>query len=124
MPREFGRNDRVASQIQRELAGILQREIKDPRLGFISVNAVKVTRDLSVAKVYVTSIEQKGASARSTFLDTLSKAAPFIRRELCSRMRIRNIPELRFVYDESLERGRRISMLLNGLGNHPSDSEL
>ena len=76
MPREFGRNDRVASQIQRELAGILQTEIDDPRLGFITVNAVKVTRDLSVAKVYVTAIEQKTASAQSTLLDTLSKAAP------------------------------------------------
>ena len=124
MPREFGRNDRVASQIQRELAGILQREIKDPRLGFISVNAVKVTRDLSVAKVYVTSIEQKGTSARSALLDALGKAAPFIRHELSGRMRIRNIPELRFVYDESIEQGRRISMLLNGIENTPSDSEL
>lgn len=123
MPREFGRYDRVASQIQRELAGILQREINDPRLGFISVNAVKVTKDLSVAKVYVTSIEQKDASARSIFLDALSKAAPFIRHELGGRMRIRNIPELRFVYDESLEQGQRISKLLNGLETSQSDNE-
>ncbi len=124
MPREFGRNDRVASQIQRELAGILQREIKDPRLGFISVTAVKVTRDLSVAKVYVTSIEQKGASDRSTLLGTLGKAAPFIRHELGARMRIRNIPKLRFVYDESIEQGRRISMLLNGIEIDQSDRDL
>ncbi len=123
MPREFARNDRVASQIQRELAGIIQREIKDPRLGFISVNAVKVTRDLSVAKVYVTSIEEKSASAQATFIEILAKAVPFIRHELSGRMRIRNIPDLRFVYDESIEQGRRISMLLDGLENNQSDSD-
>lgn len=116
MAREFSRSSRVSSQIQRELATVLQREIRDPRLGHVTVNAVKVSRDLSVATVYVGAISQNGSYPRPN-LDILAKAAPFIRRELGARVRMRNLPELRFVHDESLERAGRIDQIINGI-NH------
>lgn len=112
MPREFNRSQRIASQIQRELAIILQAEVKDRRLGFMTVNEVELTRDLSVAKVYFTVL---GKSHEQVEKDraTLDRSIPFMRRELAKRIRIRVLPELRFIHDESLEKGMRIDRLLN-----------
>ena len=120
MAKEFGRNARVSSQMQKELSLILQRDIDDPRLGFITINEVDVTKDLAVAKVYVTvlNVDEQGKRANVKLLNEL---APVIRHELAKRMRLRHISELRFYYDDSFDTGMRVAELLSGV-NKPFDS--
>lgn len=112
MPREFNRSQRVASQMQKELALIFQSEIKDPRLGFITINEVDLSRDLAVAKVYFT-VLGKGHDQIEDNRDIIDHSIPFIRRTLGNRMRIRALPELRFIHDDSVENGMRIDQLLH-----------
>jgi ribosome-binding factor A len=117
MAKEFGRNARVSSQIQKELSLILQRDIDDSRLGFITINEVLVTKDLAVAKVYVTvlNVDQEGKRANVKLLNEL---APMIRHELAKRMRLRHISTLRFLYDDSFDTGMRVSELLSEVIKH------
>ncbi len=114
MAREFGRSDRVSSQMQKELSLILQREVKDSRLGFITINEVLVSKDLAVAKVYFTVLntDQDGKKIQVKYLNEL---APIIRHALAKRMRLRHISELRFYYDDSFDTGMRVAELLTGL---------
>lgn len=119
MAREFGRSARVSSQIQKELAVILQRGIKDPRLGFVTVNEVSVTKDLSVAKVYVTLLNADKSAIKNN-IAILNEASPYLRSEVGKRMKMRSIPELRFYYDDSLDTGLRMDALLKGLDDEPS----
>jgi len=114
MAREFGRSDRVSSQMQKELSLILQREIRDSRLGFVTINEVRVSKDLAVAKVYFTVLnaDQEGKKAQVKYLNGL---APAIRHALAKRMRLRHISELRFYYDDSFDTGMRVSELLGSL---------
>ena len=114
MPKEFGRSERVASQMQKELALILQREVRDSRLGFITVNEVVLTKDLAVAKVYVT-VLNADAAGKLANVKALNEIAPFIRHELAKRMRLRHISELHFIYDHSFDTGMRVSELLHDL---------
>ncbi len=118
MAKEFGRNARVSSQMQKELSLILQRDIDDPRLGFITINEVDVTKDLAVAKVYVTvlNVDEQGKRANVKLLNEL---APVIRHELAKRMRLRHISELRFYYDDSFDTGMRVAELLSDV-NKPA----
>ncbi|MGR9099291.1 MAG: 30S ribosome-binding factor RbfA [Gammaproteobacteria bacterium] len=116
MAKEYGRNARVSSQLQKELAMILQREIKDPRLGFVTVNEVEVSRDLAVAKVYV-SVLNADEQARKKNIALLNQAANFLRNELGRKIKMRSIPELRFYYDYAIDTGRRISELLEENGS-------
>ncbi|MGR9072835.1 MAG: 30S ribosome-binding factor RbfA [Gammaproteobacteria bacterium] len=116
MAKEYGRNARVSSQLQKELAMILQREIKDPRLGFVTVNEVEVSRDLAVAKVYV-SVLNADEQARKKNIELLNQAANFLRNELGRKIKMRSIPELRFYYDYAIDTGRRISELLEDNGS-------
>lgn len=120
MPREFSRSDRVASQIQREMADLIRTHVKDPALGLVTVSDAEVSRDLAVAKVYVTflanSLPVGGCVKR------LGEYLPELRRELAKRLRIRVLPEIRFVYDESIERGLHMDNLLGRLaGDRPGD---
>jgi len=111
MPKEFPRTRRVGEQVQRELAAMIRDEIKDPRLGLVSVTAVMVSRDLSHAKVFVSVLgdaEQTAASVR-----VLKNAAGFLRHRLGKILHIRVIPELRFYLDRSLEEGARMGALIN-----------
>ena len=117
MPREFGRNVRVASQLQRELAELLRSEHKDARLGMITVSDVEVTRDLSVAKVFVSFLGAQQSTAES--LAILAEKAPALRHAVGATMRMRSIPELRFLYDDSLERGFKMDALLDELKSRP-----
>jgi ribosome-binding factor A len=117
MPREFGRNVRVASQLQRELAELLRSDYKDPRLGMITVSDVEVTRDLSVAKVFVSFLGAQQDAAAS--LAILAEKAPALRHAVGAAMRMRSIPELRFLYDDSLERGFKMDALLDELKSRP-----
>lgn len=112
MAKEFGRNARVSSQMQKELSLILQRDIDDPRLGFVTINEVEVTKDLAVAKVYVTvlNVDEQGKKAN---VKRLNELAPVIRHQLAKRMRLRHISELRFYYDDSFDTGMRVAELLS-----------
>ncbi len=111
MAREFSRTDRVGSQIQRELAQLVREELKDPRLGMITIQAVKVVRDFSHAKVYFTFIG--GEFETKDVTKVLKDAAPFFRHELGHRLNIRTLPQLHFVYDESIEKGSYLSSLID-----------
>ena len=104
---EFNRADRVGSAMQRELA-VLIRDLKDLPGGLVTVQEVRVSRDLSHAKVYFTVI---GADADHTLAD-LKHAAGYLRRELGHAMRLRSVPELHFVYDTSIADGERLDSLI------------
>ena len=121
MAREFGRSARVSSQIQKELSLVLQRDVKDPRLGFITVNEVEVTRDLAVAKVYIT-VLGGDEQAKVENLALLNEAAHFLRGEVGRRMKLRKTPELRFFYDDSFDRGMRVAELLSEVTPKSDDS--
>ena len=109
---ESGRDLRVADFIRDELAVIIQRDMRDPRVGMVSVNEVKVSRDLSYADVYVSSLEAKSADQRELLVDVLNKAAGFFRSELAKRHRMRTTPKPRFHYDELVEEGPRLEALI------------
>jgi ribosome-binding factor A len=102
---------RVAEQIKKELSFLLQTELKDPRVGFVTITGVEVTNDFSQAKVYL-SVFGDDAQKNET-LKALSKAAGFMRTELGKKIRIRHIPELIFKIDSSIEYGQKIEKLLN-----------
>ncbi|KZE27257.1 30S ribosome-binding factor RbfA [Crenobacter luteus] len=106
----FARSDRVADQIQRELAGMLQKGLKDPRVGWVTITAVDVTRDYSHAKIYYTVMNE---SAREATAAALADAAGYLRNELGRRIRLFSMPQLHFVYDESIERGMYMNRLLD-----------
>lgn len=109
MPKDFNRSERVAGQMRRELAQLVQLELKDPDIGFISISDVEVTRDLAHAKVYVTVFNEEEAQSS---LKALKKAAGFLRGRLGRAMRIRKVPELHFHHDDSVETGRRMDDLI------------
>lgn len=112
MAREYARTDRVGQQIQKEIAIILMREIKDPRLSMTTVSAVEVTRDLAYAKVFVT-FYNDDADAIKASLEVLADAEGYIRSLLGKRLRARIMPHLRFVYDSSMSEGVRMSALVD-----------
>lgn len=111
MAKEFGRKDRVASEMQKELSSILQRDIDDSRLGFVTINDVELSKDLAVAKIYVT-VLNADEQGRQLNIKVLNELAPTIRRQLAQRMRLRHISELRFYYDDSFDKGMRVAELL------------
>jgi len=111
--REFGRDLRVADFIRDELAAIIQREMRDPRVGMVSVNEVKVTKDLSWADVYVSSFDAKTEEERSTLIEVLNKASGYFRSGLAKRHSMRTTPKPRFHYDEVVERGPRMEALID-----------
>ena len=109
MPREFNRSDRVAGSLRRELAKLIQKELKDPEVGFIGLSDVEVSRDLAHAKVFVTVFESEKAGSS---LKALKRAAGFLRSRLGQEMRIRSVPELHFHHDASVETGQRMDSLI------------
>ncbi|MEF3304876.1 30S ribosome-binding factor RbfA [Paenibacillus sp. GYB003] len=102
---------RVGEQIKKELSQILQSELKDPRVGFVTVTGVDVTNDLSLAKVYLSVLGTDQEKEES--LKAIAKATGFIRSELGKRIRLRITPELQFQIDASIEYGSRIDRLLH-----------
>jgi len=112
MAREFARTDRVGQQIQKEIAVILMREVKDPRLSMTTVSAVEVTRDLAYAKVFVTFFTNEQSEIEES-VKILNEAAGFIRSLLAKQLRARIMPQLRFVYDKSMAEGVRMSSLVD-----------
>ncbi|RAU16595.1 30S ribosome-binding factor RbfA [Nitrincola tibetensis] len=115
MAREFKRTDRVSDQIQRDLAMLIQREIKDPRLGMVTISYVKVSKDLGYSDVYVTVMplgDQTQEVALEQSLAVLNHAAGFLRKELSKGIKLRVMPQLRFHFDASVDRGRRLHSLI------------
>ncbi len=110
MAREFSRARRVGEQMRRELSVLLQQSVKDPRIGMVSLSEVRVTHDLSHARIYISLLDK--SQDVDTTVDLLNKASSFLRRELAQRMRLRIVPGLRFVYDESIERGANLEALI------------
>jgi ribosome-binding factor A len=111
MPREYSRARRVEDQLQRLLVDLIRREIKDPRLGPVSITAVEVSNDLSHARVFVTPFGGIGDPAAT--VAALQHAAGFLRALLGRELRLRVTPTLEFHADESIERGARLSALIN-----------
>ncbi|MFY0992224.1 30S ribosome-binding factor RbfA [Halomonas sp. C05BenzN] len=111
--REFKRTDRVADQLQKELAVLIQREVKDPRLGMVTVSGVEVSRDLGYADVHVTLLGEDTPERIKENLKVLRQAAGFLRGQIARRIKLRHVPELRFHYDESVVRGQRLSSLID-----------
>ena len=124
------RVQRVADQIQRELASLIQMEVNDPRVGMVSVTGVEVSRDIAHAKVFVTvlnTLTEDSEVNKSTLsepgdldkleikenIDALNKAAGFLRSLLAKRLSTRSVPKLRFFYDGSIARGQQLSSLID-----------
>lgn len=101
--------ERIASNIVKEISYILATEIKDNDIKFVTITDAKVTNDLSFAKVYFTVLDE---SRKEETLDALKNASGFIRRELADRVDIRHIPELQFIYDESIAYGKKIEDII------------
>ncbi len=106
---DFGREERVGAAMRRELSVLVREEIKDPRLGMVTIQEVRVSRDLSHAKVYYTVLDDTRIKQTQQVLD---KAANFLRRRLGEHMVLRSVPQLHFVYDKSVVEGMRLSALI------------
>ena len=112
MPKDYPRSRRIAEQIQRELSQIIRMELKDPRVtGMITITDVEVTRDQSHAKVFFTIMGDAAKVAETT--EGLQRASGFLRSELAHRLLLRTVPQLQFEYDASVERGVRLSQLID-----------
>ncbi len=104
------RIERLNDTIQEEISKILMLEVKDENIKFVTVTGVETTNDLSYAKVYVTVLENE---KKEMVLESLNKAAPFIRSKLAEKIEIRHTPELKFIYDTSIEYGNHIEQIIN-----------
>jgi len=111
MPKEFSRSRRVGGQIQRELAQLIRAEIKDPRVGIVSISGVEVSRDMAHAKVFITTLALEDDGEESVRI--LNGAAGFLRGVLGRTLRMRSTPNLIFSYDRTIESGMRMSSLID-----------
>ena len=111
MPKDYSRTLRIAYQVQRELADLIRNELKDRRVGMITLTDVEVSQDYAHAKIFYTTL----GSEEDNFLTGkgLEHAASFLRSQLSHRLRLRVVPQLHFIYDESVERGIRLSQLID-----------
>lgn len=120
MANNFKRTDRIAEMIQRKLAQIIPQEVKDPRLeGFVTISAVKVAADLSHAKIYFTVLDDNKVLAATI----LNAAASYLRSALARSITLRTVPQLHFIYDESIEYGQRLSRLIDEVNPPDIDDE-
>lgn len=110
MPREFSRGRRIADLIQRELAILIQREVRDPRLGMITINGAEVSRDLAFADIHFTMFPEDNVEVAEA---VLNNAGGFLRSQLAKIMSTRTTPKLRFHYDNSIVNGSRISKAID-----------
>jgi ribosome-binding factor A len=116
------RTARVADQIRGEIATMIAREVHDPGIGFVTITRVMVTPDLQQARVYYTALGDD--AARRNTERALGRAAPFLRRQLGSRLRLKRAPEIEFLYDQSIAGQDRIEQLLKDIraGEHPAEA--
>jgi len=125
MPREFSRIDRIGDQMQRELAQLIQREVKDPRVGMVTVNAVKVSRDLGYADIYVSLLSTEELTEESPevreSIAVLNKASGFLRGQVGRAMKLRVVPQLRFHFDTLQGYSRKMdSLIREAVGDKPA----
>ena len=119
MAREFSRTERVADYLQRELAGVIQHEVRDPRLGMVSITGVEVTKDLGYAKVFYTLLGCESDQDAVDSTEVLNKAAGFLRTRLSKDSSMRTVPRLRFKFDNSVGQGR----FMEGLISQAADAD-
>lgn len=120
MSNDFKRSDRVAEMMQRKLMQLIQQEIKDPRLpSFITISGVKVAADLGHAKVYFTVFDDNVQQTK----EILNAAAGYLRTALARSIKLRTVPQLHFVYDESIEYGKRLSRLIDEVNPDQDDEQ-
>ena len=112
MTRQSGRAQKVGDQVQRELSSILHRELRDPRVGMITLTGVEVSPDCAHATVFFTCLDVSHVPEAT---QGLRRAAGFLRTQLAKRIKLYTAPELRFVYDESIERGAHLSQLIDSV---------
>ena len=110
MPKEYARSERLASQIQRELAGLIQSGLKDPRLAMPSILEVQVSKDLAHARVFFSVLDPEDAAG---CLEALNRASGFLQREIGKQLKSRVTPKLSFIYDDTDIRGRQLSDLID-----------
>lgn len=113
MPKEYSRQVRVADQIQRSLAQLIQQEIADPRLGLVNINGVDLSRDYRNARIYVTFVGDLDESNVEQSIAILNKAAGYLRGRLAKSLNSRTTPRLSFVYDETSIQGQRLNHIIN-----------
>jgi ribosome-binding factor A len=113
MAKEYSRSNRVAEQMQRELADLLMFELKDPRVSMVTITAVEVTGDMAHAKIFYTAPPSKQPKARQNLQTGLEKSAGFLRTQVAKRMLLRTVPQLHFVYDESIDIGIKMAQLID-----------
>ena len=111
MKKNSQRAQRVGDQIQRELADLLRLHVKDPRIGMVTVTAVEVSPDLSHAKIFFTHLA--GKEHATTAVEAIEHSAGYLRTELAHRFKLYSVPQLHFVYDDSIESGLRLSKLID-----------
>jgi ribosome-binding factor A len=121
--KEQGRGPRVADHLRERLADIIRAEMRDPRVGMVSVNDVRVSRDLSYADVFVSSLGVDDVSAQREFVAVLEHAAGFLRSAVARDNRMRTTPKLRFHYDELIVEGARIETLIRRAVAADEDSQ-
>lgn len=108
MAKEFSRNTRIAEQMRRELADLLQFEVKDPRVGMVTITEVEVSGDMAHAKIYYSA-----AKSSDSLQQGLEKSAGFLRTQVAKRMLLRTVPQLHFVYDASIDNGMKMAQLID-----------
>lgn len=111
MPKEFARSTRVAEQIRREVSELVRWQVKDPRAEGVTVTEVEVSKDLAYAKVFFSRLDDDPENIQESS-QALNRAAGFLRRELGKTLRLRHVPELKFVYDDSMAQGQRMDELI------------
>ena len=111
MPKEFARSTRVAEQIRREVSELVRWQVKDPRAEGVTVTEVEVSKDLAYAKVFFSRLDDDPENIQESS-QALNRAAGFLRRELGKALRLRHVPELKFVYDDSMAQGQRMDDLI------------
>lgn len=117
--KEFDRTERIGAELQRALVEVLRDEVRDPRLASLTIQEVRVARDLSHAKVFFTCFpaDERGPEQERLLNGRL---AGFLRHALAQRVRLRTMPQLHFVHDESIRTGERLSALIEQVAAHPS----
>lgn len=113
MKSAYQRSDRVSDAIKREIADVLSREVKDPRLEFVTITDVQVTRDLKEARIFFTTMRE--GEEFTALVDGLHHASGFLQRKLGSRLNLRYTPHISFVYDSSIEHGVRMNKILRSI---------
>src|SRR4051794_36570175 len=111
MPKEYSRTARVGELMQREIAKLLQQEVRDPNIGLITVTTVKVASDLSFAKIYITQLNDQQPVEET--LKHLNKMVGFFRYRLAQVIKLRVMPQIKFVYDASISHGNRLASLID-----------